>query len=413
MIDPWLAGAGAVVGGAAGSLASAGQSYFHDALRPLARDVRAGDVERSEAAGYGWGVSYRFLLWYALPFSMVTGTVVSHLVFLPADVIGLRSPARWASAAVTAALGAAVFVGVDLLPQLLDELPIAIAEKVSTLTDPVLWLYPAIPLVGALKVARPLSTAGVVLAAGGSAAAIFALAGSDGGAAAGGALIGLVALFAIQLLRGRGRERPRLPDLAASDTHVRAGLPLLLVVAGGVAVLAEAHLIAGDPMTALLIAEGHEVDAAAVALLSFAAFFPLAIVSGMTADSYSTQGTPDWIPGVGYVSPAPWVALFAGPILMAAEVLTAKRSFRVVLGSPVISETAAAVREAIGDVLLVSLMFGGLLMAEQLAGPLGFLAVGVAWLANENLGKPIMRFAVAPVGAIIVGGAANLWEVLT
>jgi hypothetical protein len=178
-------------------------------------------------------------------------------------------------------------------------------------------------------------------------------------------------------------------------------------------VLAEAHRIAGEPMAALLIAQGHEFDAAAVALITFTAFFPLVVISGMTADSYCSQGTADWIPAAGYLSPGPLVALFVGPVLMAVEVLSARHSMRLILGNPVLSETSSAVREAMGDVMLVALLFGGLLMAQQLAGAVGFLAVGTAWLLNETLGRPVMRFAVAPASAIVVVLVANLWEVIT
>ena len=49
----------------------------------------------------------------------------------------------------------------------------------------------------------------------------------------------------------------------------------------------------------------------------------------------------------------------------------------------------------------------------MIAGPVGFLAVGIAWLLNENAGRPVVRFAVAPASAIVVVLAANLWEVVT
>jgi Protein of unknown function len=413
VIDPLEAGVGAVVGGAAGALAHSGQSYYHDALRPLARDLRSGSMDRTEAARYGWGVSYRFIAWFALPFSMLTGTVISHLVFLPADVVGLRSRQSWVAIAVAALIGGAVFAAIDAIPQLLDDLQIDLTDGVSTLTDPVRWLYPTIPLVAAFKLARSALGAGMVLVFGGAAASIFALAGREGDAGAVGGLVGLVALFAFHLFRASREGVPEAPQVVATDTHVRAALPVLLVVGAGVAFLAEAHRIAGEPMSALLIAQDHQLDAAAVALITFAAFFPLVAVSSVTADSYSTQGTPDWIPAAGYVSPNPVTALIAGPILMASEVLTARHSIQLVLRLPILSESAAAVREAMGDVMLVALLFGGLLAANQLAGPVGFFAVGSAWLANENFGRPVMRFAVAPVGAIIVGLAANVWEVIT
>jgi hypothetical protein len=97
---------------------------------------------------------------------------------------------------------------------------------------------------------------------------------------------------------------------------------------------------------------------------------------------------------------------------MALEVLTAARSVRLVLGLPVLSEYAAAIREAMEDVTILAVLYGGLALAAAVAGPVGFLAVGGAWLLNENLGRPLWRLALAPSAAIVVVLAANLWDVI-
>src|SRR4051794_24452477 len=97
---------GALIGGGAAGLANRGDGLYHDALRSLAADLRSPALDRREVARYGWGVSHRFVGWFALPFSLLSGAVVSHLVFLPAEVIGIRLRSRLLAVLAAALLGA-------------------------------------------------------------------------------------------------------------------------------------------------------------------------------------------------------------------------------------------------------------------------------------------------------------------
>jgi hypothetical protein len=94
VIDAFDTGVGALLGGCSAALSNRGDAFYHDALRPLAPDLRSGATDRSELARYGWGVSYRFMAWFALPFSLLSGAVISHLVFLPCEIIGVRLRSR-------------------------------------------------------------------------------------------------------------------------------------------------------------------------------------------------------------------------------------------------------------------------------------------------------------------------------
>jgi hypothetical protein len=395
------------------ALASSGRSFYHDALRPLARDFRDGKTSRAELARYSFGVSYGFVLFFALPFAVLTGAVVSHLIFLPADVIGVRL--RSAAAAFVAAglVGAGAVVGVAAAATALGDLPLTITGQLSKLVEPVLWLYPALPLVAALKLPRRALGAASVIAAGGAVAGGLALLGAENASAMGGALAGTAALVLVRVLVTLRGPRTRVPELAIRPRQIYRALPLLLLVGAAAALLAQGHRLAGDPLAAILIGGGHELDAAAIALITAAAFFPLVAVSSVTADSYSTQGTPDWILAAGYLLPSAVVAAAVGAVMMAVEVTAASRSIRSVLELPVLSEVAAALREATGDVGLLAVLVGGLSLAGAVAGPLGFLAVGGAWLVNESLGRPLWRIALAPSAAIVAGLVANAWHVLT
>jgi hypothetical protein len=405
--------AGALAGGAGGALAWLGSSFYHDALRPLARDLRSGKTTRREMARYGFGVSYGFVAFFALPFSVLTGVPVAHLIFLPADVIGVAVRNALLAFVLSALVGLGVVAGVSELPDLLAKLPEDAIAALPRLIDPVLWSYPAVPLIAAVKMPRRRLGSALVLACGGAVAGALALLDAGNASAMGGALAGTIALIALHVVIALRRARPAAPSLAARPRRIYYALPLLLVAGAASAYLAESHLLAGEPMAALLISQGHELDAAAIALMTAAAFYPLVAVSSVTADSYTTQGTPDWILAIGYLMPTGLVAAFAGAAAMALEVLTAGRSIRLVLGLPVLSEVAAAIREAMGDVAQLALLVGGFGLAQAVAGPLGVLAMAAAWLLNENLGRPLWRLALPPTAAIAITLAASAWEAIT
>jgi Protein of unknown function len=414
MVDLFETGVGGLLGAGGAALANRGRALYHDALRPLAPDLRSGSVDRAELAKYGWGVSHRFIVWFALPFSLLSGAVVAALVFLPADVIGLRLRSRTLAVIAAAIFGAAAVALIELGYSGLGDLEIDVIGATYALVRPVLWLYPALPFVAALKLPMPWRGAAGIATIEIVVAAALALAGAPGAAAPAAALTGIVALFALHLvLSAEAGEQRTVPKIEVNDAGIRSALPLLVTVGALVAVLAHAHRLAGDPMAAMLIGDGKEFDAAAVALITATAFFPLVAMSAMAADSYATQGTPDWMPAIGYVAPGAVPAALGGAALMAIEATGARRLVGVLMHNPAISRVSAAVREALGDVMLLALLFGGLWMAAILGGGLGVLAVGGAWFLNEQAGAPATKFAVAPSAAILVGLGANLWQVVS
>jgi hypothetical protein len=249
----------------------------------------------------------------------------------------------------------------------------------------------------------------VVLAASGAAAGIAAAFGDPRGGSAAAAGAGLAVLAGMHVVPSLRRPRRPAPELSGDARRIRKALPVLSLVGAASAVLAQHHRLAGEPLAALLIGRNHTVDAALVAFITAAAFFPLVAVSSVASDSYSTQGTPDWILGIGYLLSRAWLAGLAGAAAMSLEVLFARRSCQLILSLPELSETAAAVREAMGDVMHLALPVGGLLLGARLGGALGFTVVGAAWMLNEGLGRPVMRLAVGPTAAIAVCLGANLW----
>lgn len=404
---------GSAVGAATAELAHTTRAYYHDAVRPLARDLRSGATTRDQLARYSWGVSWRFVFFFAAPFAMLSGAVVSHLLFLPIEAVAIRLRRRiaaWSAGAVIGAAAIAVTIGAH---RALDASAVDLGTHLGRLIDPVRWLYPLVPVVAALKLPRP--RAGVVATGGSAGASAVGLALAGHAALAGplAALAGAGALVAMHVAASPRRSAITLAS-STSGPHVRRGLLMLLVIGAGIGSLAAMHRLAGDPLAALLISRDHTLDALVIALLVFLAFWPMVAVSTVAADSYSTQGTPDLVPAAGYAfTGLAWAGAAAGAVALAAEVGLRRRSLQLVMTRPVLNEIAAAVRDALGEVSLLALLIGGFALASATAGALGLLAVGVAWLLNEHLGAPVTRLAVAPAAALLVATTQAIWATIT
>ena len=64
------------------------------------------------------------------------------------------------------------------------------------------------------------------------------------------------------------------------------------------------------------------------------------------------------------------------------------------------------------QLLEIALLVGGINAANQMVPGLGvFLVIGI-YLLNEAAGRPVVRMAIGPVGAILVGIIVNILAVI-
>jgi hypothetical protein len=410
----WWLGAAicAVVATASALLAHAGRSAYHDGLRPLMPEYRAGTLERRALGGRIWRMSAPFCFFYALPFSLVSGVLVSHLLFLPADVLGVRLARRTTVGVAAALSGALAFLIVRGASALVGHLPVDFRPDLGRLVDTVGLLIGVMPVVAiAYQYGLRWAAATLVPVLALRAVAASALDGDtwlglspDGLALVAGGLV-MLALA----VRKRSREKSDAAELFAdSMAQLPRGLPLLLLVGGLAAWLGQAGLLAGEPVAALLLGGGRFGDAAAVALLVTVGFFPLVVQSSVVSGAYSTQGYPDWILAAGYISPGPAVAVAGGSALMALEVLGVRGWLTVLERYPDLRELGAAVRQSITTVTDVGTLVGGLLAAQAIWPEGGALMAVAAYLLNEVAGRPLMRMAVGPLAALAAGIVVNV-----
>lgn len=404
----------ALIGALAAFVANRALSIYHDGVRPLVPSWRTGELDRADVARHAFRISWGFIAFFALPFTLATGVMVSHTIFLAADVLGLSIVSPWLAALAGCAWGAAVTAVTFGLSQLFALLPLPMTVPMHWLLTPLSAAFALVPAVAGIRL-KGVRYGAVVLGITLAGREVWQLLGAPWGVSPEGAaaLAGLLALVIPQMTAPPRPVDPDLMALFSANMHAaRRGWPLLLPVAALTAWAASRFWLAGDPAAAILVAGFRPVDAAIFAILSAVGFFPLAVTTAQASGTYTTQGYCDWIPAAGYLFAGSAVAPLAGAALMGVELAGLPVFTRFLLGRPGWMELGAAIRDAMVGVLEVALLVGGVLAAVHAWPGLGALIVVGLYLLNEAAGAPVQRLAAAPAAAIVVVLLANVWLAL-
>ncbi|WP_219636551.1 YhfT family protein [Streptomyces sp. AJS327] len=222
-----------------------------------------------------------------------------------------------------------------------------------------------------------------------------AAAGSGGGSVGGG------------LGSGGVGEDPAASLFGASAARLRRHLPLFMLLGAGVCVLAQAHVFGGGEATSFLIADGDHTGAAQVDFYRVFGFVPLIATTALASGAYAIAGFTLVYP-IGYLLPSPWLALLAGALVFAVEVLALSYVGRLLGRLPSVRESSEYLRGAISESLGLAILFGSLMAAHTMGGGLGILLVGGLYLLNEAMGRVVVRMAAAPAAVLVGGVLLNL-----
>lgn len=375
-------------------LAHDARAVYHDGLRMLVREGTLDRSSRTRLAAEGWRMSSGFVAWFALPVSLLSGVMVAHLVFLPADILGVRLSGRPAAAAAAGLYGAIIAATVAGAGLLVRHLPYGIATIPGLFGETAASLVPLIPIVAALRLDKGRY---------GLPAALLGVSGWVAADAAGLDRVVLPTILAcIPLVVAAARFRPvdvSLDTFAGQFARVRSSTPSLVLFAGLVGALGALLFLAGEPLAAWLLVSGQASAAATVAILTAAAFMPLVATSAMSSGVYSTQGYPDWLLAPGYLLQNPIGAPLAGA-LMVSETFGLRTLCGLIVRHPEISSVAAALRAASEDVLVLTGIVGGALAAFGNWGTPGLYGFGALYLANQATRGHVPPLAIGPVAIL-------------
>ena len=117
---------------------------------------------------------------------------------------------------------------------------------------------------------------------------------------------------------------------------------------------------------------------------------------------------------VGIFIKNPVISFIVGAGILAIEILLLELIAKSLDRFPGVKACGDQIRTAMTKVLEVSLLVGGMIAANEMAGStgLGFLFVGGFYLLNKTSKKPLVDMAVGPVATIAFGIILNILFIL-
>ncbi|SFB12418.1 Protein of unknown function [Lentibacillus halodurans] len=412
-----------LIGAVAAVLANRNIAVFNDGLRPIVSEHIEGKLSRRELGLTAFAMSFGLVIGFGIPFTLSASIILIHSILLGTDIIGILAPKnRWGTA-VAALIGGVygwgLLAGLEGFVKLFDYLPVNFLEPMGQVGDPVVVTFMAFP---ALAVALQFSVKKGILTFAAAALmrqlAVFVNEGeyiSIGGNAVainqeGMALIvGMIFLFAYAM-----KQKPdgdSSIDLASVFSEkvkeIKKNVGFFMVIGALIAGATNMLLMAGDPISLNLLADGNQTDAGIAAAARAIGFIPLVASTAIATGVYSPVGFT-LIFVIGLFSPNVWIAVVLGALIIFLEVTLLNYIARFLDKYPGVRDSGENIRSAMTKLLEVALLIGGANASNAIAPGFGFFFIAGFYLLNEAAGRPIVRMAVGPVGAIAVGVIANI-----
>ncbi|CDO02466.1 Protein of unknown function [Oceanobacillus picturae] len=412
-----------LIGAVAAVLANMNIAVFNDGLRPIVGEHIEGRLKRRELGLTAFAMSFGLVVGFGIPFTVTASIILIHSILLGTDIIGLITPKnKWGTplaAAIGAVYGWGLLIGLEGFVKLFEHLPVNFLEPMGEVGTPVVVTFMAFP---ALAVAMQFTIKKGILtflvAALVRQLAVFMNEGgflSIGGNAItlnqeGMALIaGMIFLFGFAMREKQ--EEGSSVDLASIFSEkvkaIKKNVVFFMIIGALITGATNLLLMAGDPISLSLLAEGKQADAGIAAAARAIGFIPLVASTAIATGVYSPVGFT-LIFVVGLFVPNVWIAVIVGAIVIFLEVMLLSVIARFLDKYPGVRNSGENIRSAMTKLLEVALLIGGANAANMIAPGFGFFFIAGFYLLNEIAGRPIVRMAVGPVGAIAVGIIANI-----
>ncbi|WP_059173523.1 YhfT family protein [Bacillus sp. FJAT-27445] len=412
-----------LIGAVAAVLANMNIAVFNDGLRPIVSEHTEGRLTRRDLAFTAFAMSFGLVIGFGIPFTLTASIILIHSILLGTDIIGLMTPKnKWGTpvaAIIGGAYGAGLLVGLEGFVKLFEKLPLNFLPAMGQVGAPVVvtfMAFPALAVAFQFTVKKGLLT--FLVSALVRQLAVFVnenkfLTFSDTTVTLNQEGMALITgmIFLLVFAMKEKKEDGTSIDLAAifSDkvAKIRKNVVFFMIIGGLIAAATNLAIMAGDPISLNLLADGKATDAGIAAAARALGFIPLIASTAIATGVYSPVGFT-LIFVVGLFSPNVWVALIAGVIVIFLEVMLLSSIARFLDKYPGIRNSGENIRSAMTKLLEVALLIGGANAANAIAPGFGFFFIAGTYLLNEAAGRPIVRMAVGPVGAILVGIIANI-----
>ena len=193
--------------------------------------------------------------------------------------------------------------------------------------------------------------------------------------------------------------------------RIKKNMPILMVAGALVAAATASGMMAGDPISLNLLKEGKNIDAGFAALARGIGFIPLIASTAIATGVYGPVGMT-FVFAIGLFTKNPLIAAVLGALVIGVEVLLLDQIARFLDKFPGIRKSGDNIRTAMSKLLEIALLVGGMNAANAMAPGIGYFVVIGLYILNEIAGKPVVRMAVGPIAAIVVGILINILALL-
>ena len=417
----------ALIGALASVLSNQGIAVFNDGFRPIVGQYFNKEISRKELAAMSFAISFGLVIGFGIPTSIAASIILIHCLLLTTDIIGSFCPdtkvGMIISAAVGAVYGLALLAGLEFIVNLFGMMPYNFTSDLGGVSNYVTVAFAVFPAVGVAYqhgFKKGTITAGVTVLVyylikkfG-----VFSIAGNTVSLNAEGMamLAGMVMMivFAAQIKGESNSNEALTQGFSGNVSRIRKNWFLLAIMGGPIAAGTSVSIIAGDPASLALLAEGEFTNAALTALARAIGFIPLVFTTAIVTGVYGTAGcTFVFVVGL-LLHGNPILAFVVGVLVMVVEILLINLFAKGMDKFPGVKDMGEYVRTSMNKVLEVALLAGGIVAAETMsAAASGYTGIGAlfvigAFLLNKKAKKPIVDLAVGPVACIIFGILLNV-----
>ena len=414
-----------LIGALAAILANKGVAVFNDGLRPIMPEYLEGRMDRKALAATSFALGFGLVIGFGIPVSLAAKIILIHSILLGTDIIGTWAPKGKLGMVISGVVGGAYGLGITLgLKFIVDAfklLPVNFLPQLGQVGTPIVAAFAAFPaLVVAYQYGFPSGAITLIISFlarqltqyyGTFTVGTAKIALSPEGMAL---LVGMIIMM-VYAAREKVDPNAQTVDLTAifgdRVKRIKKNIPYLAVMGGLIAAATSYSILAGDPISLNLLANGKNAEAALTAFARGIGFIPLIATTALATGVYGPAGMT-FVFVVGLLVKNPILAFVLGGAVIVVEVLLLSVMAKMLDRFPGMRNLGDNIRTAMSKLLEIALLVGGMMAANAMAPGLGFFIVAGFYILNQTSKKPIVNMAVGPLGAIFVGILINVLYVV-
>ncbi len=415
----------ACLGALAAILANSSVAVFNDGLRPVVGQYLDSQIDRKVLGATSFALGFGLVIGFGLPASIGASIILIHSIFLATDIIGTMIPegkkGMIISGVAGAILGVGLLYGLEAVINAFTYMPYNFLDALGMLGNPIVVGFSAFPALavayqhghkkGFITFAAQFLSLILVKRFGVIPVGDVAINLSAEGITL---LVGMIFMLVYSTQEKHdGDSNQKLVSVFSEKVKRIKKYQWVIAVMGGlVAAATSLTLIAGDPVSQNLMADGQFGEAGLAAFARAIGFVPLVFSTAIVSGVYGPAGTTLTFAVGIFLTGNPLFAFICGFIVMLIEVNTINKAAVAMDKYPGVREMGENIRTSMNKILEVALLIGGAIACEAIAPGFGYFWIVSLWWLNQTTPKPLVNLAVGPVAAISLGIICNVIYVL-